>query len=128
MTTPSHRRRAALAFAVGAAVPLLLVAAGTAPAFADEMGPSPAPGPSPYAPPFTGGGPATDMIIDVPGPQAPEPILSPFYIYQNVVTGGLSLAQANPGYGWQQFSGPYATYADGGADMNAFGVAGWEAF
>ncbi|MDT5285839.1 MAG: hypothetical protein QOF88_728, partial [Mycobacterium sp.] len=34
------------------------------------------------------------------------------------------LAQQNPGYGWQQFSGPYATFAEGGADMNLFGVPG----
>jgi hypothetical protein len=134
MTTPSHRRRAALAFAVGAAVPLLLLAAGTAPAFADEMGPSPVPGPSvvdpgygPYLPPFTGVGPATDMIIVAPGAPAPDPFFL-WNIYENVSTGGFSLAQQNPGYGWQQFSGPYATFADGGADMNALGVPGWEAF
>jgi hypothetical protein len=74
------------------------------------------------------GGPGTNMIIVVPGAPAPAPILSPFFIYQNTVTGGLSLAQENPGYGWQQFSGPYATFADGGADMNAFGVPGWEGY
>jgi hypothetical protein len=131
MTTPSRWHRPALAFAVS----LLLVAVGPAPAFADPMGPEPVPGPSvedpgydPYFPPLTGFEPGSDVIVVAPGAPAPDPVFFTWNIYQNVVTGGLSLAQQNPGYGWQQFSGPYATFAEGGADMNLFGVPGWEAF
>jgi hypothetical protein len=131
MATPSLRHRTALAFAVS----LLLFAAPGAPAYADDpMGPDPAPGPGmspgsgPYVPPVTGFEPGSDVVIVAPGAPAPDPIMFPWYIYQNTVTGGLSLAQQNPGYGWQLFSGPYGTFAEGGADMNAFGVPGWEAF
>jgi hypothetical protein len=85
------------------------------------------PGYDPYFPPVTGFEPGSDVIVVAPGAPAPD-VFNLWYIYQNVVTGGLSLAKENPGYGWQQFTGPYGTFAEGGADMNAFGVPGWEAF
>lgn len=136
MTTQSRRRRATLAVAVGAAVSAVLVGAGGATASADPTGPEPVPGPDvsdpgydPYLPPLTDiGGPATDVFIEVPAAAAPEPLILPWFIYENVGTGALSLAQQNPGFGWQQFSGPYFSFVEGGADMNAFGVPGWEAF
>ncbi|PXX07617.1 hypothetical protein C8E89_1102 [Mycolicibacterium moriokaense] len=49
MTTTFRRRHATLAVAA-AAVPLLLLGAPTAPAYADDMGPTPAPAPNPYPP------------------------------------------------------------------------------
>lgn len=132
MTTQSHRRRAVLALAV----PLLIIAAGTGPAYADDMDPAPAPapgpvlapGPGPILPPMIGTGPATGVFIEVPAAPGPEEILRPWNIYQNTLTGNLTLGQDHPGYGWMQFSGPYATFEDGGADMNLFGVPGWEDF
>lgn len=137
MTKPSRRRRAALAFAVGASVPLLLVAAWTAPALANPD-PEPVPGPSMddpgYDPNFPGD-PGDAIFVD-PGlgpplsvePMFDPPLVLPWYIYENVLTGQFSLAQQNPGYGWLLFDGPYDTFALGGADMKALGVPGWEAF
>ena len=133
MPTPSRCRSAVLAFAV----PLLIISAGTAPAFADDPGmpaPAPAPGPllpvgpGPVLPAAVGTGPATAIIVEAPGSPGVEGILHPWFIYQNTLTGNLTLAQDHPGYGWLEFSGPYNSFVDGGAQMNAFGVPGWEDF
>jgi hypothetical protein len=50
-----------------------------------------------------------------------------WFIYRSG-DGQFSLAKENPGFGWMQHSGPYATFAEGGAAMKALGVPGWEAY
>jgi len=52
----------------------------------------------------------------------------PWFIWEDTITGQLSLAKDHPGFGWLEFSGPYFSFADGGADMFCFGVPGWDDF
>ncbi|MUL66712.1 hypothetical protein BOO86_19725 [Mycobacterium sp. CBMA 234] len=68
------------------------------------------------------------MTIQLPGLPPPPDLMNPWFIYKNVSSGQFSLAQQNPGFGWQQWSGPYFTFIDGGRQMNALGVPGWGAF
>jgi hypothetical protein len=89
MTTILRRRR--LTFAVGAAVPLLLVGGGTA--YADNMNPAPAPAPGPYVPADPWQDPllspaAIDSIV-VPPPEGPVGVVIPMLPPDGYVVIGL---------------------------------------